>query len=465
MPPGSDSVQLGPRRIVAAKLLQKLGHSISENGGDKKPENKILLQTEIYALLEFTFTHCPTDVFADLNRGKFVEWSELINTMIESGVITLEGLTSHLIITGSVEAKQPKTLSAFYGALLLRLRPTEHACQGNSTLKMLRGTCNALIESARNSLGCHIGSKRKADADMDMLLPTEDALNDQVSQIVEKVLSDGVLSDMNALNLNPFNIWNFASEYSRRAVKSASTKKLINSIAVMQMTKYDAPIVEFLEGLLNAENDICREAILSHLSNYRHAVSPHIEERLDERAIIRMDWGDVISRVVSPYEDRIPGVTAASGSVESVLAFCKKHARSLLERADAPSIGVIAVSTMVIELIAAGIVMLQHALTALISDASCSSNLWIVALLSNDSRLHSALPFATSKALHALQSSISPRSIICALVYSAAGLIERTCSHEAGWLSSSETLKVRIRLMRVEFCPFLSCCVQRYLTF
>ena len=465
MPPGSDSVQLGPRRIVAAKLLQKLGHSISENGGDKKPENKILLQTEIYALLEFTFTHCPTDVFADLNRGKFVEWSELINTMIESGVITLEGLTSHLIITGSVEAKKPKTLSAFYGALLLRLRPKEHACQGNSTLKMLRGTCNALIESARNSLGCHIGSKRKADADMDMLLPTEDALNDQVSQIVEKVLSDGVLSDMNALNLNPFNIWNFASEYSRRAVKSASTKKLINSIAVMQMTKYDAPLVEFLEGLLNAENDICREAILSHLSNYRHAVSPHIEERLDERAIIRMDWGDVISGVVSPYEDRIPGVTAASGSVESVLAFCKKHALSLLERADAPSIGVIAVSTMVIELIAAGIVMLQHALTALISDASCSSNLWIVALLSNDSRLHSALPFATSKALHALQSSISPRSIICALVYSAAGLIERTCSHEAGWLSSSETLKVRIRLMRVEFCPFLSCCVQRYLTF
>jgi hypothetical protein len=64
-----------------------------------------------------------------------------------------------------------------------------------------------------------------------------------------------------------------------------------------------------------------------------------------------------------------------------------------------------------------------------------------------------------------LQSSISPRSIICALVYSAAGLIERTCSHEAGWLSSSETLKVRIRLMRVEFCLFLSCCVQRYLTF
>ena len=74
---------------------------------------------------------------------------------------------------------------------------------------------------------------------MDIFLPTEDAQT-IISQIVEKVLSDGVLSDMNALNLNPFNIWNFASEYSRRAVKSASTKKLINSIAVMQMTRYDA---------------------------------------------------------------------------------------------------------------------------------------------------------------------------------------------------------------------------------
>ena len=451
MPPGSDSVQLGPRRIVAAKLLQKLGHSLSEKGGNEKPGKKNLLQTEIYAWVEFTFTQCPTDVFADLNRGRFVEWSELINTMIESGVITLEGLTSHLIITGSVEAKQPKTLSAFYGALLLRLRPTEHACQGNSTLKMLRGTCNALIESARNSLGCHIGSKRKADADMDMLLPTEDALNDQVSQLVGKALNDGELSDMNVLNLNPFNIWNFAFEYSRQAVQSASTKTLINSIAVMQMTRYDALLVEFLEGVLNAENDICRETILSYLSNYRHAVSPHIEKHLDTRASISIYSGDVIAGVVSPYEDRIPGVTAASGSVESVLAFCKKHALSLLESADAPSTGVIAVFTLVVELIAAGIVMLQQALTALISDASYSSNFWIVALLSNESRLHSALPFATSKTLHASQSSISPRSIICALVYSAAELVQRTGSHEVGWLSSSETLKVRIRLMRVEF--------------
>ena len=451
MPPGSDSVQLGPRRIVAAKLLQKLGHSLSEKGGNEKPGKKNLLQTEIYAWVEFTFTQCPTDVFADLNRGRFVEWSELINTMIESGVITLEGLTSHLIITGSVEAKQPKTLSAFYGALLLRLRPAEHACQGNSTMKKLRGTCNALIESARNSLGYHIGSKRKVDADKDMLFPTEDALNDQVSQLVGKVLNDGELLDVNALNLNPFNIWNFALEYSRRAVKRASTKTLINSIAVMQMTRYDALLVEFLEGVLNAENDICRETILSYLSNYRHAVSPHIEKHLDTRASISIYSGDVIAGVVSPYEDRIPGVTAASGSVESVLAFCKKHALSLLESADAPSTGVIAVFTLVVELIAAGIVMLQQALTALISDASYSSNFWIVALLSNESRLHSALPFATSKTLHASQSSISPRSIICALVYSAAELVQRTGSHEVGWLSSSETLKVRIRLMRVEF--------------
>ena len=449
MPPGSDSVQLGPRRIVAAKLLQKLGHSLSEKG--EKTGKKHLLQTEIYAWLDFTFTRCPIDVFADLNRGRFVGWSELINTMIESGVITLEGLTSHLIITGSVEAKQLKTLSAFYGALLIRLRPTEHACRGNSRLRKLRGTCNALIESARYSLGYHIGSKRKTDADMDMLLPADEALNDQVSRLVGKVLHDGELSDINTLNLNPFNVWNFASEYSRRAVQSASTKTLMNSIAVMQMVGYDAPLVEFFESVLNAENDICREAILSQLSNYCHAVSPRIKEQLGTRASISEYSGHAISGVVSLYEDRIPGVTAASGSVESVLAFCKTRALSLLESADALPTSVMAVSMLVIELIAAGIVMLQHALTALISDASYASNFWIVALLSNDPRLHSALPFATSKALHASQSSVSPRSIICALVYSAAELTKRTDSHEVGWLSSSHTLKVRIRLMRVKF--------------
>jgi hypothetical protein len=159
-----------------------LERTLSEKGENQKQEKnnppKVnAVETEIYAWLENQ---------TDLRCGNFVERSELINTLMQSGVMTLQSLTSHLIVEGSVEGNQPQTSTAFYGALLLRFRPTEEACRGNSTLKKLRGTCDALIESARNSLNHHVGSKRKAGADIDMVLPTEDALNDQVSQLVGK---------------------------------------------------------------------------------------------------------------------------------------------------------------------------------------------------------------------------------------------------------------------------------------
>ena len=218
----------------------------------------------------------------------------------------------------------------------------------------------------------------------------------------------------------------------------------------MQMTGYDALIVEFLEGVLNAGNDICRDAILNHLGNYRHAVSPGLHQELITR-LDAMYAGGAIKGVVSPYEDRIPGISAASSSVESVLDFCRKYPLSLPENTEIPSAGAIAVSAMVIDLIAGGIVTLQHALSALISDASYSSKFWIVALLSNDPHLHSALPFATSKALLASRCSLSPQSIISATAHLAAELVERANSREVGWLASNVTFKVRILLKRVEF--------------
>ena len=428
-------VQSGPRQTVAAKLFQKLERTLSEKGENQKQEKnnppKVnAVETEIYAWLENQ---------TDLRCGNFVERSELINTLMQSGVMTLQSLTSHLIVEGSVEGNQPQTSTAFYGALLLRFRPTEEACRGNSTLKKLRGTCDALIESARNSLNPHVGSKRKAGADIDMVLPTEDALNEQVSQLVGKLLTSGEL--LTASALDPFNIWHFALEYSKRAVQAATTKTIINSIAVMQTTGYDALTVEFLEGVLNAENGICREAILSRLDNYRHAVSPILQQELTAR-LDAMYAGDAFAGVVSPYEYTIPGVTNAASSVESVLAFCKTHTLSLPESTEIPSAGAIAVSTMVIDLIAAGFATLQQALSALITDASYSSKFWIVALLSNHPHLHSALPLATSKALLASQCSLSPQSVIRASVHLAAELVERANSRELG---SLVTFKVRIK--------------------
>lgn len=445
---GEYLVQLGPRQTVAAKLFKMLQHTLSKKAEDQNQEKNNQNQSKVNAV--------ETEIFAwlenqtDLQCEHFVDRSELINTLIKSAVMTLQSLTSHLIVEGSVEANRPQASTSFYGALLLRLRPTEEACRGNSTLKKLRGTCDALIESARNSLNLHVGSKRKAGADIDMLLPTEDALNEQVAQLVGKLLNSGEPLSASALNLNPFNVWHFALEYSKRAVQTASTKTIINSIAVMQMTGYDALIVEFLEGVLNAGNDICRDAILNHLGNYRHAVSPGLHQELITR-LDAMYAGGAIKGVVSPYEDRIPGISAASSSVESVLDFCRKYPLSLPENTEIPSAGAIAVSAMVIDLIAGGIVTLQHALSALISDASYSSKFWIVALLSNDPHLHSALPFATSKALLASRCSLSPQSIISATAHLAAELVERANSREVGWLASNVTFKVRILLKRVEF--------------
>jgi|TARA_B110000090_G_scaffold14087_2_gene14085 hypothetical protein len=209
----------------------------------------------------------------------------------------------------------------------------------------------------------------------------------------------------------------------------------------MQTTGYDALTVEFLEGVLNAENGICREAILSRLDNYRHAVSPSLQQELTAR-LDAMYAGDAFAGVVSPYEYTIPGVTNAASSVESVLAFCKTHTLSLPESTEIPSAGAIAVSTMVIDLIAAGYATLQQALSALITDASYSSKFWIVALLSNHPHLHSALPLATSKALLASQCSLSPQSVIRASVHLAAELVERANSRELG---SLVTFKVRIK--------------------
>ena len=99
----------GPRQTVVAKLFEKLERTLSEKGENQKQEKnnppKVnAVETEIYAWLENQ---------TDLQCVDFVERSELINTLMRSGVMTLLSLTSHLIVKGSVEGNQPKSSTAF----------------------------------------------------------------------------------------------------------------------------------------------------------------------------------------------------------------------------------------------------------------------------------------------------------------------------------------------------------------
>ena len=238
----------------------------------------------------------------------FLQRSELVVALLAEEVTSLEGLTSQLMVDGTMDGAQleeARYLIVFYGALLLRFTPAEEGCRTNASLKHIRGTCSALLASARSVLsGRTSGKKRKAedvssaaalsfsksnDEEEALRLlrapPSEQEIKEQVDALVKSslaALSSGEkrFSDQQRLlfgsyssEVHPYVRWQFASQLARDAVDLVESTTLLPVIGMLQATGYLAPLLDFLVAAFNSQDarenrGISAEIVLSHMLSF-----------------------------------------------------------------------------------------------------------------------------------------------------------------------------------------------------
>jgi hypothetical protein len=277
------------RRTVACKTLKKFqlvhmqreSESVAVAGRDRpagatsRKTTRDVVEASIYSWVSSIHSRDT-----GYNPWAFIRRSELIAALFEENVTSLEGLTSQLIVDGAMEGAQlevARYLIVFYGALVLRFMPSQDSCRANASLKNIRGTCTALLDSARSVLGRISGES--SDETLLRAPPGEKEMNAEVDALVKSslaALSAGEeFSDQQRLfascsSVHPYVRWQFASRLAREAVKSVESTTLLPAIGMLQAAGYLAPLLDFLVNVFSAHTarGICAEVVLSHMLSY-----------------------------------------------------------------------------------------------------------------------------------------------------------------------------------------------------
>lgn len=195
---------------------------------------------------------------------KFLWRSELLDVLFKNGVTSLEGLTTHLILDGTMEGghlKYAPFLIIFYGAIILRFMPSQDTNKNSASIKLRRGTCTALLESARSTLKTFVVESGEASCphhdEIFRPPPSEEEIKAEVDALVSSSVSaltseeEGFKNEERVLSLcsslHPYIQWSFANEFSKAAATHTVRRSLFRSaFRVMQALGYLAPLLNLL---------------------------------------------------------------------------------------------------------------------------------------------------------------------------------------------------------------------------
>lgn len=360
------------RQNVASALLKNFQQALKKQNDNKgsSTTNQVVGQstsTDVveeaaYSWIQKVHDNDPDDY----DDGAFIERSELVLALFRHGVSSLDGLTSRLIVDGTMEDVKRQNLIIFYTALLFRIRHCSE--KERSAMRNQRATIAALIQNARATLHIVRGRKRKLDG-MDESFPIdENALNEQVSALITQTLkSDMDLTSVKSA-LTALNRWHFASQYVRAALETADCSNIIFSIGVLRTAGFVEPIIEFLEALL--QKDINRGVVLSHLLSFRDVASKDIAKPLQDRLTSFDADSDSVLRLIEAQGNALSGAIPYAGNMRKLVEFCHKTASSLQEFASTgdakPSGTAISLATLLSQLVTHGHVPLEQALRLLV---------------------------------------------------------------------------------------------------
>jgi hypothetical protein len=309
----ANAVLTSLRLAVACKTLKKIqvvmqkeGHSVAvavrDKGAGTAPRNTcVVVEASIYSWILSVHSKNTTGY----NPCEFLRRSELFGALLTNRVTSLDSLTLRLIVDGTMEGAQlekARYLIVFYSALIFRFMPSNDECTEDVALKQIRGTCIALLNSARSTLGAISGRKRKLDDGAapsqswapDEILrapPSEDDLCTEVDRLVRSCLA-GLSQDEESAtaeqrlfamrtSMHPYIRWQFASQFAREAASTVERLTLLPAIGILQATGHLAPLLDFFVSIFSL-SDVARtskgisvDVLLSHMLSYGTELQTH----------------------------------------------------------------------------------------------------------------------------------------------------------------------------------------------
>ena len=440
------------RQNVASALLKNFQQALKKQRDNKgsSTTNQVggqsastdVVQEATYSWIQKVHDNDPDDY----DHGAFIERSELVLALFRHGVSSLDGLTSRLIVDGTMEDVKRQNLIIFYTALLLRIRD----CSEKERPKMRnqRATISALIRNARATLHVVRGKKRKFDESFSI---DDDALNEQVSALITKTLKGDI--DLTSVKsaLTALNGWYFASQYARAALETTDSSNVIFSIGVLRTAGYVEPIVEFLEASLR--KGVNKGVILSHLSSYRDAISKDVADLLQERLTSSfVADSDSIVRLIEAQGDALSGAISYAGDMRKLVDFCHKTACSLQDFAPTgdtrPSKTAISLAKLVSQLVTHGHVPLEQALRLLVPFQPPGvhdrvRSFWLSSLLAHPVHMLPIRSELDVLAIDAAKESLPADLLVEAVSFLAAAVLSSASGTEH-WSSPASTLTVSI---------------------